>query len=164
MAARAEVAAVSLALALASCGIAVAGYLAVENLQSESGVCAITSGCATVQQSRYGELADIPVSVPGLALYALLAACATAWLTNPGGLRPFATIVAFAGALFGFAFSVYLTYVEGFVLDAWCIYCITSASLLTTIAAIWAAVAVYAARPRDDPAAPIPTSPDEEGS
>ena len=44
------------ALAMALAGAGVAGYLAVENLQGDTGVCVGVHGCATVQDSRYGEL------------------------------------------------------------------------------------------------------------
>jgi uncharacterized membrane protein len=135
-------------LLLALAGVAIASYLAWENSQGRSGVCTIAHGCETVQKSRYGKLFGVPVSVPGLALYLVLAAAAITWLTNLRGWRPAATAVGFYFALFGFLFSGYLTYLEAFVIDAWCIYCITSASLLTVLLAGWAALFVREARLR----------------
>ena len=131
-------AAVGLCLAIAGTGIA--SYLAVENLQGKSGVCTVVHGCQTVQQSAYGKILGIPVSVPGLAMYAFLAAAALVLLTNFRGLRPVAAFLAFNGALFGFCFSLYLTYIEGWVLDAWCIYCIGSASLMTALLLCWGTI------------------------
>lgn len=75
---------VSVCLVLAIAGVAIAAYLAIENLQSRSGVCTITHGCQTVQQSRYGKLFGIPISVPGLGLYLLLGAGALAADRLPG--------------------------------------------------------------------------------
>jgi uncharacterized membrane protein len=126
------------AVVFAVAGAAIATYLAYENLQSRSGVCTITHGCATVQKSQYGKILGVPVSVPGLALYAALVVAGVTWLTNFRGLRDLAAMLACYGALFGFLFSGYLTYVEGFVLNAWCIYCIGSASLMTVLFLIWA--------------------------
>jgi len=131
-------AAVALCLALAGAGIA--SYLAAENLQGKSGVCTVVHGCQTVQQSAYGKIFGVPVSVPGLAMYAFLVAAALVVLTNFRGLRSVAAFLAFNGALFGFCFSLYLTYIEGWVLHAWCIYCIGSASLMTALLACWSAI------------------------
>jgi uncharacterized membrane protein len=128
---------VAACLVLAIAGIAIAGYLAIENLQSKSGVCTITHGCQTVQQSRYGKLYGVPISVPGLGLYALLGTAAIVWLTDFRGLRRWAAFLAFNGALFGFVYSLFLTYIEGWVLEAWCIYCIGSASLMFLLFAGW---------------------------
>lgn len=139
---------VVLALVLALAGTGVGAYLAYENLQGQAGVCTIAHSCAKVQKSSYGKLMGVPVSVFGLGLYALLAAAAVAWLRNIRELRPVVTFFAFNGALFGFLFSGYLTYVEAFVLDAWCIYCIISASLMTGLFATWAGVLWLVARDR----------------
>jgi len=130
------------ALVFALAGVAVAGYLAVQNLQGETGVCTIAHGCATVQKSRYGELLGVPVSVPGLALYLGLTAAAALRLAAPRGAGAIVTPLAFLGAVGGLAFSAYLTAVEAFVLDAWCIYCIASAILISGLFAAWLALVV----------------------
>jgi len=136
------------ALVLAAAGTAIAAYLAYENVQGETGVCTVVHGCATVQKSSYGKIVGIPVSVPGLALYLGLTAGAVAWLRGLGGRRDEISLLASAGASFGLLFSGYLTYVEAFVLDAWCIYCIVSALLLTLLTAAWLAVLGLALRAR----------------
>lgn len=130
----------SFAFALALAGSALAGYLAVENLQGRTAACTVVHGCATVQGSQYGKLFGIPVSVPGLALYLTLAATALAWLNAGPTSRVWLTLLGFTGALGGFCFSLYLTAIEAFVLEAWCIYCIVSALLMTSLFALWAAL------------------------
>lgn len=127
-------------------GVGIAGYLAWENSQGHSGVCTIVHGCSTVQQSKYGEFLGVPVSVPGLALYGLLAAAGAVWLSNLRNLRQYAVVVASFGSLFGFQFSGFLTYLEAYVIDAWCIYCIVSACLMTCLAAGWGALLVVEVR------------------
>lgn len=134
------------AAVVALVGVGVAGYLAFENLQAKTGVCAVTHGCATVQQSRYGKPFGIPISVPGLALYVSLFTLAVVWLRDLRGFRIRATAVGFFAAEAGFVVSAYLTYIEGWVLDAWCIYCITSAGLMTALAAAWLFVLVRMSR------------------
>jgi uncharacterized membrane protein len=143
---------VVLAAVLAFVGLCLAGYLAFENLQAKTGVCTITHGCATVQQSRYGKPFGIPISVPGLALYLALFGLAVTWLKDARHLRAQATALAFFAAEAGFVVSVYLTYIEGWVLDAWCIYCITSACLMTALALLWLVVLIRTARRRSSEA------------
>jgi uncharacterized membrane protein len=52
-------------------------------------------------------------------------------------------VIALAGflvTLAGVVFSGYLTAIEAFVLDAWCIYCIASASIMGALFACWLAL------------------------
>lgn len=125
------------ALLLALAGVGVAGYLAFENLRGETGVCVGVHGCSTVQNSKYGEPFGIPVSIPGLILYLALAALVVAWLRDSGGRRAEIAFSGFLGAFAGVLFSGYLTYIEAFVVDAWCSYCIVSALLMVALFAAW---------------------------
>lgn len=128
------------AILLALAGAGVAGYLAAQNLQGETGMCTITHGCATVQKSRYGELLGVPVSVPGLGLYLVLGLSGALRLANARGHGHLVTGAAFVAAFAGLVFSAYLTAVEAFVLDAWCIYCIASASIMSVLFLAWSAL------------------------
>jgi vitamin-K-epoxide reductase (warfarin-sensitive) len=81
--------------------------------------------CDLVNRSQYSSIAGIPVAMIGIAGYITLLALATFYrekAETPGML-----VLASAG---GLAFALYLTYVEGFILQAWCILCLSS---LTTI-------------------------------
>jgi uncharacterized membrane protein len=93
-----------------------------------------------VQESRYGNPFGVPVSIPGLALYAGLTVCAAAWWRGLGGRTEALAPLGFFGAFGGLLFSGYLTYVEAFVLDAWCSYCIASAVLMVGLFAAWSAI------------------------
>jgi uncharacterized membrane protein len=137
---------VIVALVLAGAGAVMAAYLAVQNLQGETGTCIATHGCARVQNSAYGKILGVPVSVPGFAMYSVLLIGAIAWLVDFRGLRRIITVGAFNLALFGVLFSGYLTYVEAYVLDAWCIYCIASATLASLLFLAWLALLVLAVR------------------
>ena len=92
-------------------------------------VCAISHGCATVQQSEYAELGGVPVALLGLAGYVAILAS----LARDGEAARTAT--AFL-ALAGFGFSGWLTYVEVARLDAICIWCVGSAVCMTLLAAL----------------------------
>lgn len=129
-----------LAVVVALAGVAVSGYLVVENLRGETGICVGVHGCATVQNSRYGEWFGMPVSVLGFALYAFLGAAAVAWHSDLRGYRAELALAGFLGAFAGLLMSGYFTYLEAFVLDAWCSYCIASALLMTALFGAWSAI------------------------
>jgi uncharacterized membrane protein len=124
-------------IVVAVLGLGIAGYLAVVHYAGAEPVCALAHGCATVQASRYAELAGVPVAVLGVAGYlAILAALAR----EGEGPR-----TAAAGlALGGFAFSAWLTYVELARLDAICVWCVGSAICMTLLAGLTVARALRA--------------------
>lgn len=118
---------------LALIGALVASYLLLSNLGLTGPVACGIGDCATVQNSPYGRIAGIPVSALGLAGY--LAVLVLALL----GLRPglaaarWVPLLLFGGALAGVLFSAYLTFLEAFVIRAWCQWCVISAVLITLI-------------------------------
>jgi len=119
--------AASAAVALA--GLGIAGYLTTVHYAGGTPACAIAHGCATVQQSKYAELAGVPVALLGLLGYAAVLAS----LARDGeGAR---TVTAFL-SLAGFGFSGWLTYVEVARLDAICSWCVASAVCMTLLAAL----------------------------
>jgi uncharacterized membrane protein len=121
------------AAVIAVAGLAVATYIAIADASSGSPVClAGGHGCETVANSKYSHLAGINVAVIGIAGYVLLLASAA--IRGDAG--------RFSGLLFaaiGFGFSVYLTYLELFVIDAICQWCVASAVLMTALVVVNAA-------------------------
>lgn len=119
--------------ALIILGIGVAGYLAYVETLSVEAVCGPVGDCNTVQQSRYATLFGfLPVGVLGLLGYLGLIA---AWLTRkylPKFAKP-ADLAFFGMAFFAVLFSLYLTYLEPFVIRAVCIWCLTSAVIVTIL-------------------------------
>jgi uncharacterized membrane protein len=115
---------------LALAGIGVATYIAIAESGGGAPKClAGGTGCETVAESRYSHLAGINVAVIGIAGYALLLAAAVL----PGDAGRFG---GFLTALVGFGFSAYLTYLELFVIDAICEWCVVSAVLMTLSLAV----------------------------
>jgi uncharacterized membrane protein len=82
-----------------------------------------------VQQSRYAELAGVPVALLGLGGYL---AILVSLLRQGEGAR---TVTAFL-SLAGFGFSAWLTYVEVARLGAICIWCVGSAACMTLLAVL----------------------------
>lgn len=87
--------------------------------------------CDIVNRSEYSTLMGIPVAAIGIAGYAFLLALATACRS-----RSQTPTRLFIAALLGLAFALYLTYVEGFVLDTWCILCLSSLTMIAGIAIV----------------------------
>jgi uncharacterized membrane protein len=117
--------AVSFVLALAGAGVA--AYLTSVHYDRRLLVCGV-GDCETVQQSRFAEVGGIPVAVLGLGMYLAIAALALLRWRRPETAAT-ATMAAFALALAGAIFAAYLTYVEIWVIDAICQWCVASALL-----------------------------------
>jgi len=111
----------------AGLGLAIAAYLTYVHYAGIEPICAASGGCERVQSSSYAELAGIPVALMGLFGYA---AILTATLL-PGELPRFAASWL---AVVGFCFSLYLTYLELFEIDAICQWCIASAVIMAVLA------------------------------
>ena len=92
-----------------------------------------TGSCEFVQASRYAELVGLPVALYGVVGYAVLFAVGLARLQPRFAAdRRVARLLA-ALATVGFAFTLYLTGIELFVLHAICRWCMASAAIMTTV-------------------------------
>jgi uncharacterized membrane protein len=98
--------------------------------------CAGDGGCQTVQVSRWASLFGIPVAAYGVLGYLAILGLALAGIA-PGreaDRRIAAGLLVLGGG--AFAFSVYLTALEAFVIHAWCRWCVFSAVLATLLFAL----------------------------
>lgn len=117
----------TIATFVAAFGIGVAVYITIADSGGGSPVClAGGSGCETVAGSSYSHLLGVNVAVFGIIGYLLL--LATALLRGDG-----ARMAGFCLALVGFGYSVYLTYLELFKIEAICEWCVASAVLMTVL-------------------------------
>ena len=114
-------------------GLLVATYLWLYKIGVVGQLQCGTGNCELVQTSRYAELFGLPVALYGVGGYATL------FVVGLLGLQPrFAadrrtTRLLAAIATVGFAFSLYLTAIELFVLHAICRWCVASAVIMTAI-------------------------------
>ena len=120
------------AVVLAICGIAVSIYLTAVHYQDSLLVCSGVSDCETVQNSKYAKLFGIPVAILGLAMYVAALALGVVRLAREE-LADRATVLLFVMLFAGFLFTVYLTYLELFVIDAICQWCVVSAVITTAM-------------------------------
>jgi uncharacterized membrane protein len=112
---------------LAALGIGVATYITIADSGGGAPTClAGGGGCETVANSSYSHVAGVNVAVFGIVGYValLLSAFLAGDLGRFGG---------FAVSLGGFGFSVYLTYLEIFKIEAICQWCVASAVLMTIL-------------------------------
>jgi len=118
-------------LALAIIGMGLSGYLtyAAWTLKQVA-FCTEGSACDVVLTSQWSTLFGVPTSLWGFLTYALLAA--VAWNKRTAAQWKTAWLVA----IFGVFYSVYLTGVSVFILDAACPYCLTSLGLMIAIFAV----------------------------
>ncbi|HSM07540.1 MAG TPA: vitamin K epoxide reductase family protein [Gemmatimonadota bacterium] len=117
---------------LALVGLFVSAYLLLYSLGYYGMIQCGTGACEVVQTSKYAVFLGVPVSGWGAAWYAGMLGLAL--VMAPGRLetsRPGRLIAL--GATAGLAFSIYLTAIEAFVLEAWCRWCVVSAVLTVAI-------------------------------
>jgi uncharacterized membrane protein len=112
-------------------GIAVAGYLTFIEATAAPVMCGPTGGCAAVQNSRYALLFGVlPVGVLGLIGYLAIFAGWIIWQFGSPAAQKLGALSIWGMCIFGVLFSIYLTFLEPFVIGATCMWCISSAVLM----------------------------------
>ena len=99
--------------------------------------------CDIVNRSEYSRVMGIPVAGIGIVGYGVLLGLATVWRSRVE--TPLRLLVA---ALAGLGFALYLTYVEGYVLETWCILCLSSLGLIAGITVLAGVVKARTVGPR----------------
>lgn len=95
-----------------------------------------TGGCETVQFSPYSSFLGVDVALLGFLAYAALLAVALVGTRPEWADRPGPTRITVALAATGVAFSLYLTYLELFVIHAICRWCVGSAVIIVAVLAL----------------------------
>ena len=114
-------------LVVALLGIVLAGYLTYIETSGATAVCGPVGDCNTVQQSPYAMLFGlIPVGFLGILGYVAIAITWFVWTHKPGVPADYAALGALGIALVGTLISIYLTFLEPFVIGATCAWCIGS--------------------------------------
>jgi uncharacterized membrane protein len=129
--------ALRLILAFTLAGCIVAGYLVTLHAaiagNPKRGLCTFTDtvSCDKVLASPYAEIGGVPVALIGLGGFALLFGLA-AWrlLAGEGSPRWLPAVLALTAGV-GLAFELGMTWVEFFVIEAVCPYCLTALGLIT---------------------------------
>lgn len=118
--------------ALAAAGTTIALYMAYVEVTGTPAVCGPVGDCNRVQLSPFASVAGIPVGVIGVVGYVVLTVL---WTTaeRRGTDRRRIVLAVWGLALAGVGFSIYLTFLEPFVIGATCVWCLNSAVIMTLI-------------------------------
>jgi uncharacterized membrane protein len=115
-------------------GLGVAGYLTYIELGEKQAICGPVGHCNEVQNSSYAKLFGIlPIGVLGLIGYAALMVAWGVQKVGPKAFRMLSALALWGMSLFGVAFSIYLTFLEPFVIGATCMWCLSSALVMTAL-------------------------------
>ncbi len=120
-----------------------ATYLTIKHFSGEAITCSLTNGCDAVTNSVYSEIFGIPLALAGALYYLLIFLLAIYYfdtkkqiiLKNISFLTPIGLIA-----------SAYFTYIQAFILHAWCQYCIGSA-ITSSLLFLTGMIYLYLLRP-----------------
>jgi uncharacterized membrane protein len=118
---------------LALIGFFVALYLTLYKTGTIGSISCSIGSCETVNTSRWSTLLGLPVAAWGLGFYVsaltvAIVGSSDRWADERG---PAVVLVALSG--WGVLFSLWLTYLELFVIHAICMWCLISAIIVTLI-------------------------------
>jgi uncharacterized membrane protein len=121
---------------VAVAGLADATYLTVQALTGETLTCGGSPDCFRVLGSSYAKLGGIPVAILGALAYLTVLTFAT--FAAFGYPRAPKFLALIAGGMF--LTTLWLLYVQAFLLHAYCRYCLFSAAITFLIAGLLIAV------------------------
>ena len=119
--------------ALALAGIFVALYLTLYKVGIIGELSCSIGSCETVNTSKYSRFLGLPVAGWGLLFYLDVFVIAVISALPRFEDERALSIVLVAESAVGVLFSAWLTYLELFVIHAICIWCVTSAVIVTAI-------------------------------
>jgi vitamin-K-epoxide reductase (warfarin-sensitive) len=110
---------------LALAGMVAAALALREHYRTEASPCSVNEkwDCGAVNKSPFAVIGGVPVAVIGIAGYLLLLVLA---ITKRWRLLAAAAVPALA-------FSLYLAHIEKDILGIWCIYCVISLGIISSI-------------------------------
>ncbi|HEY2627311.1 MAG TPA: vitamin K epoxide reductase family protein [Candidatus Udaeobacter sp.] len=126
----------TVAAAISLAGLADATYLTVMYLSGETAVCGGSASCFQVLGSAYSRIGRIPVAALGALAYFGAFSFATFAAFGYTRVRMFFALIVCAM----FATTLWLLYVQAFLLHAFCRYCLFSAAVTFLLAGIAVAV------------------------
>lgn len=105
-------------------------YLTIKRY-SHSGInCSIFEGCDFVTTSAYSAILGVPVAVLGIIFYVSVFVLSIFYLRLKNK-KIFISLFGLSSV--GFLMSIWFIYTQAFILNAFCLYCLASAVLSTTI-------------------------------
>jgi uncharacterized membrane protein len=119
--------------ALALAGIFISLYLTLYKIGIIGELSCSIGSCETVNTSKWSRFLGLPVAAWGLLFYLDVFGVALVGTMRRFELEPAISFVLVGEAAVGVLFSAWLTYLELGVIHAICIWCVTSAVIVTLI-------------------------------
>jgi len=121
------------AAAISLVGLGDAIYLTIRDLTGQNNVpCTIIAGCAEVLGSKYAHVGPVPLAVFGAAAYFAFFSLAILALFGYSFARPLLLVLV----AIMFLTTLWLTYLQAFVIHHFCQYCLLSAAVTTVLTVI----------------------------
>lgn len=133
-----------IAMLLALVGLADATYLTINHLTGQNARCTITGGCGEVLGSAYSSIGGVPVAAAGALAYFTVFSLAT--LALFGYARAQMLLSPVVGLML--LMTLWLLFVQAFILHKYCEYCLLSAAI--TLALTGIVIALKFVRPVED--------------
>jgi uncharacterized membrane protein len=110
---------------LALAGVAVSSLALHVHYSTDTQPCSINEkwDCGIVNHSEFAVIAHVPVAAIGVLGYLVLGGLALARRRKPLAVLAFIAL----------GFSLYLTRIEKYVLEVWCLYCVISLGIITVL-------------------------------
>jgi uncharacterized membrane protein len=113
-------------------GLGDAIYLTIQDITGESLRCTIISGCSEVLSSKYAHVGPIPLAAVGAFAYFVFFSLAILAAFGYGFLRPLLLIIV----TLMFLATLWLLYLQAFVIGHFCQYCLLSAAVTIALTAL----------------------------
>lgn len=113
-------------------GLADALYLTVQDLTGQNLRCTIVSGCNEVLSSPYAHIGPVPLAVLGAVAYFTVFSLAVLGAFGYQLARPLLSALV----VVMFLMSLWLLYLQAFVIHHFCQYCLLSAAVTTVLTVI----------------------------
>lgn len=117
------------AAVVALVGLIDAIYLTLHHYTGEKVPCSVTGGCETVLSSKFAEIGGVPLALFGALAYFTVFSLATLTAFGDDRMWKFLSIVVALMAIF----SLWLVYLQAFVIGAFCQFCLLSAGTTFTL-------------------------------
>lgn len=114
-------------------GFLLAFYIRHKKASQEVLVCPLDGKCEEVVHSEYSKFFGIPLEIIGMTYYALVGVSYAIFVVSPVFYSSLAIFLIFGATIAAFLFSLYLTFIQAFVLKKWCTWCLVSAGFCTVI-------------------------------
>lgn len=117
-------------LGLSIIGLGDSIYLTIKHYTHSDINCSIFNGCDLVTTSTYSTILGVPVALLGVIFYGFIFAFV---LMHSRSKSKKSLVLLLSISSIGFLISMWFVYVQVFILEAICLYCVISAGISTTI-------------------------------